>query len=52
MKADEDTDFFGAEYEAYLHKLAESLYHSLYRSERELSRRMFDPLFLDNGRDN
>ena len=26
MKAEEDTDFFGAEYEAYLFKLAESIY--------------------------
>ena len=26
MKAEEDTDFFGAEYEAYLYKLAESIY--------------------------
>jgi len=34
MKAEEDTDFFGAEYEAYLYKLAENLYptHRNYQS--------------------
>ena len=44
MKA-EEADVFGAEYDQHMM----NLYHSL---SFEQQRRMFDPLFLDNGRDN